>query len=183
MKSALEKTVEKINETIVRQLRCKTGNEFPVRTFGIAFPVQIMDGDTESSIPAIVLNDGECHYVFSDDDYPVGLYHRLVSKSYAKAKGYGDGDLDIETDDVSLIVWGFSNRLNMSPVEFEREIVIPSIPKSAVLVSSDFDSHRVIGGEFRNVNYVNRPEEFILSVKYRIQFKFDRICALEKNCS
>jgi hypothetical protein len=183
MKSTLEKTVEKINETIVRQLKCRAGGEFPVRTFGIAFPVQIVDEDTESSIPAIVLNDGECCYVFSDDDYPVGLYHRLLSKSYAKAKGFGGGYLDVETDDVSLIVWGFSNRLNMSPVEFEREIVIPSIPKSAALVSSDFDSRRVVGGEFRNVNYVNRPEEFIFSVKYRVQFTFDRVCALEKNCS
>jgi hypothetical protein len=183
MKSTLEKTVEKINETIIRQLRCKTGNEFPVQAFGVAFPIQIMNEDTESSIPAIVLNNGECRYVFSDDDYPAGLYHRLLSRSYAKAKGFGDGDLDVEINDVSLIVWGFSNRLNMSPVEFEREIIIPSIPRPAMPVSSDFDSRRVIGSEFRNINYVNRPEEFILSVKYRVQFKFDRVCALEKNCS
>ena len=182
MKSTIENIVENINETIIRQLKCKTGDEFPGQLFGIAFPIQIKDVDSELSIPAIIDTDGECSYVFSDDSFSFGLYHRILSKSYGKAKGFGDGDLDVETDEMSMIVWGFSNQLKMNSLDFEREIIIPSIPKKALLVSSDFDSYRVANNEFRNANYLNKPEEFIFSVKYKVQFKFDRICTLETNC-
>ena len=182
MKSTVENIVEKINETITGQLRCKTGKKFPGQLFGIAFPVQIQDIGTDSSIPGIIDTDGECHYVFSDDDYSFGVYHRLLSKTYNKMKGFGDGDLDVEIDDMVMIVWGFSNQLGMNALDFEREIIIPSIPKLAQLVSSDFDSYRVANSEFRNATYLNKPEEFIFSVKYKVQFKFDRICSLETNC-
>ena len=144
--------------------------------------MQIQDDDTNSSIPAIIDMGGDCHYVVSDDDYSYGVYHRLLSKSYSKVKGFGDGDLDVEIDEIVMIVWGFSNQLDMNSLDFEREIIIPSIPKLAALVSSDFDSYRVANSEFRNVGYLNKPEEFIFSVKYKVQFKFDRICALETNC-
>jgi hypothetical protein len=120
--------------------------------------------------------------VFSDDSFSFGLYHRLLSKTYGKVKGFGDSDMDTETDDMSMIVWGLSNQLNMNALDFEREIIIPSIPQQALLVSSDFDSYRIANSEFRNSNYLNKPEEFIFSVKYRVQYKFDRICALETNC-
>jgi len=182
MKSTLDNIVEKINETIIRQLTCKTGKEFPAQLFGIAFPVQIKDVETDSSFPAIIDMDGECSYVFSDDSYSFGVYHRLLSKSYSQVKGFGDGNIDVEIDDMAMVVWGFSNQLGMNALDFEREIIIPSIPKLAALVSSDFDSYRVSNGEFRNANYLNKPEEFIFSVKYKVQFKFDRICALETNC-
>ena len=182
MKSTVENIVEKINETVTRQLQCKTGKEFPAQLFGIAFPVQIQDDDSDRSIPAIIDTDGECCYVFSDDSYSFGLYHRLLSKSYSQVKGYGDGNLDVELNEMTMVVWGFSNQLSIGALDFEREIIIPSIPKLASLVSSDFDSYRVANGEFRNANYLNKPEEFIFSIKYKVQFKFDRNCALEKNC-
>lgn len=182
MKSKIENIVEKINETIVRQLKCKTGEEFPIQAFGIAFPIQIKDEESDSSFPAIVLKDGECHYVFSDDSYAAGLYHRIISKSYNKVKGFGRDDLDIEVNDIIMVIWGFSNQIDMNALEFEREIIIPSISKHVALVSSDFDSHRVSQSEFRNINYLNRPEEFIFSVKYKVQCTFDRKCALETHC-
>ena len=182
MKLTVESVVEKINETIIRQLQCKTGKDLPIQDFGLASPVQITDEDSDSSMPAIILNSGECYYVFSDDEYAAGFYHRLLRKGYGKAKGFGDGDIDIEISDISLIAWGFSNQLSMSNIDFEREIIIPSIPKHVDLLSSDFDSHRVAHSEFRNINYLNKPEEFIFSVNYRVQCKFDRKCALETNC-
>lgn len=181
-KSTIEHIVEEINETVIRQLKCKTGEEFHGQFFGIAFPVLIKDEDGERSFPAIIDTEGECSYVFSDDSYSFGIYHRLLSKTYSQAKGFGDGNLDIENDEMAMIVWGFSNQLDMNALDFEREIITPSIPKKATLVSSDFDSYRIANGEFRNANYLNKPEEFIFSVKYKVQFKFDRICALEKNC-
>ena len=179
MKSTVENIVEKINETIAGQLKCKTGKEFPGQLLGIAFPIQIQDDDTNNSIPGIIDTDGECHYVFSDDDYAFGVYHRLLSKSYSKIKGFDD---DVVINDITMIVWGFSNQLGMNALNFERKIIIPSIPKLAQLVSSDFDSYRVANSEFRNATYLYKPEEFIFSVKYKVQFKFDRICVLETKC-
>jgi hypothetical protein len=181
MKS-IESIVQKINETAVRQLECETGEIFPVQAFGLAFPVQITEGDSDQSIPALILNDGECVYPFSDDDFAAGWYHRMSKKAYGKVSGYGDGDIDVEIADIVLVVWGFSDQLGMSNLEFEKNILIPSIPKYASLVSSDFDSYRVCHSEFRNVNYLNKPEEFVFSVSYRVQYKFDRACALETNC-
>jgi len=182
MKSIIDDIVGKINDAVARQLQCKTGKEFPAQMLGIAFPVQIKDENLDAAIPAIIDTDGECHYVFSDDSYAFGIYHRLLLKSYGKAKGFGDSDFDTETDDMTIIVWGFSNQLEMNALDFEREIIIPSIPKQALLVSSDFDSYRIANSEFRGLNYLNKPEEFIFSVKYRVQYKFNRICALETNC-
>ena len=182
MKSTVETIVEKINEAIDRQLICRTGNEFAGQLLGIAFPIQIKDELTDSSMPAIIDTDGECSYVFSDDSYAYGLYHRLLSKTYAKEKGFGDGDRDIEINEMAIVVWGFSNQLEMNAIDFERQIIIPSIPKKAALVASDFDSYRVSNSEFRNANYLNKPEEFIFSVRYKVQFLFDRDCELERKC-
>jgi len=182
MKLTINDIVEKINGTIIRQLKCKTGEEFPAQLFGISFPIQIKDTDSDGSFPAVIDTDGECRYVFSDDDFAFGLYHRLLSKTYDKAKGYGDGDSDTETDEMITVVWGFSNRLGINALDFEHEIIIPSIPKECALVSSDFDSYRVVNNEFRNINYLNKPEEFIFSVKYKFRHVFNRICVSETNC-
>jgi len=182
MTSTIENIVTEINKTILLQLKCKLGEDFNAQLHKIAFPCQIQDENTDRAIPAIIDTDGECKFVFSDDDYSFGLYHRLLSKTYSREKGFGDGDIDVELNEMSIIVWGFSNQLKMNAIDFEREIIIPSIPKKAALVSTDFDSYRVANSEFRNTTYLNKPEEFIFSVKYKVQFKFKRICLLETDC-
>jgi hypothetical protein len=128
------------------------------------------------SMPAIIDNDGECHYVLTDDNYPLGWYHRLISKSYSKGKGWGDGNLDIETCEMLLVCWGLSNILNMQAEEVESKIITPSIPEKFDLVSSNFDAKSVLNSEFRNINYLNKPEEFIFSVKYKVPKTFKRKC-------
>jgi hypothetical protein len=178
----IEEIVNSINDTIAEQFQCVTGKNNIVNAYGLANTVQLIEEGTEKSYPAIIANDGECYYVFSDDKYPIGFYHRLISKTYGKAKGFGDSDIDIELCEIILIVWGFTNQIDMSALEVERQIIIPSIPKEAQLVSSNFDSLSVINSEFRNINYLNRPEEFVFSVKYKVQYKFKRKCALKINC-
>jgi hypothetical protein len=128
------------------------------------------------SIPAIIDNNGECHYVFTDDSYGAGWYHRLVSRNYSKVKGWGDGDRDVQTDEIVLVCWGLSNILNMQAELLESKVVIPAIPAKADLVSSIFDAKSVLSGEFRNFNYLNKPEEFVFSVRYRLSTAFERKC-------
>ena len=178
----IEEVVNSINDTIAEQFQCVTGKNSIVNAYGLATPVQATEEGSDNSFPAIIANDGECYYVFSDDEYPLGFYHRLLSKTYGKSKGFGDTDIDVEQCEVILVVWGFSNQLEMSALETESKIIIPSIPKEAQLVSSNFDTYNVIHSEFRNINYLNRPEEFVFSVKYKVQYKFNRKCALKTNC-
>jgi hypothetical protein len=147
--------------------------------YGIAAPVLIRSNYEEEDqvvYPAIIDNEGECKYVFADDDYSFGIYHRLVNRGYATTKGVGDTNLDVRIDEIILICWGFRNILRMSSENFEREIIIPSLPKEALLVQSNFDKFGVFNNEFKNVTYNLIPELFLFSVKYKVQYIFERRC-------
>jgi len=171
----MDELINDIDIRIADAVRCTIGEKILCKPFGFAKPINIQD-DSEYSMPAIVDNDGECHYVFTDDNMGIGWYHRLISRSYSKTKGFGDSDLDVQTDDIILVVWGLSYILNMQAEQVEREIIIPSIPSKYGLVSSNFDEKSILSGEFRNFTYLNKPEEFILSVRYKVSTIFNRKC-------
>jgi hypothetical protein len=174
--------IDSINARIMDATECLFGSGIPVAVFGLAKPIQIAEETLDTSIPALIDNSGECHYVFTDDSYGMGCYHRLVSRNYSKKKGFGDYDSDIEINEILLVCWGLSNILNMQAEEVERKIIIPSIPAKYDLVASNFDAKSVLNGEFRNINYLNKPEEFIFSVKYKVPLVFQRKCR-EIKCS
>ncbi|MDR2085756.1 MAG: hypothetical protein LBP72_01120 [Dysgonamonadaceae bacterium] len=168
--------IDDINAQIENAIRCLFGDEMPFLGFTLAKPVQITDDTTDMSMPAIIDNNGECHYVFTDDSYAIGWYHRLLSRNYSAKPGFGDNNLDVKNDEILLVCWGLSNVLQMQAEEVESKVIVPSIPGNALLVSSNFDAKSVLSGEFRNINYLNKPEEFIFSVKYRVQTAFNRKC-------
>lgn len=147
---------------------------------GIASPVLIRssyEGEDQVAYPAIIDNEGECKYVFADDDYSFGLYHRIISRNYSQAKkGYGDTNYDVAIDEIVLICWGFRNQLNMDALSFENQIIVPALPKEAILIQSNFDQFSVFNGEFKNVVYNLIPELFLFSVKYKVQYVFNREC-------
>jgi hypothetical protein len=172
--------IDNINAGIISAIECLFGGEAPFMAFGLAKPVQIAEERSDMSIPAIIDNKGECHYVFTDDDYAIGWYHRLVARNYSKSKAWGDSDNDVKTDEILLVCWGFSNVLNMQAEEVESGIIIPAIPMRSDLVASNFDAKSVLNGEFRNINYLNKPEEFIFSVKYKVSKVFMRKCRRTK---
>ncbi|MDR1764406.1 MAG: hypothetical protein LBR64_10750 [Dysgonamonadaceae bacterium] len=171
----MNEIIENINERILAGINCLKGS-IPVRAFGLAKPVNLIDDSIDGSLPAIIDNEGECYYVFTDDEYPLGFYHRLISRTYGKQKGYGDNDLDAQTDELIIVVWGLSKQLEMQAEEVEREIIIPAIPAKAVPVQSNFDAKTVCQTEWRGYNYINKPEEFIFSTRYRISTVFNRKC-------
>jgi hypothetical protein len=171
--------IDCINERIGKGLD-RLPNPVHFIPFGLAKPIEIREEGFQSSMPAVVDNSGECHYVFTDDRFSIGWYHRLVLRNYSKGKGVGDYDTDIETDEILLVCWGLSDKLNMQAEEVESRIIIPAIPERADLVSSNFDAKQVLTGEFRNISYLNRPEEFIFSVKYKISLAFNRKCREKK---
>lgn len=147
--------------------------------FGLAEPVLVRSEYSEEdniAYPAIIDNEGECKYVFADDDYSFGVYHRLLNTGYSKVKGFGDTNYDMRIDEVMLICWGFRNILKMNAVSFESQIIVPSLPKEALLVQSNFDKFSVFNNEYRNVAYNLKTEQFLISVKYKVQYTFDRKC-------
>lgn len=173
----IEGIINKINANIVLRSGelCNIGN--PVR-LGLAEPVIVKseDDDNDMSFPAIIDDEGECRYVFADDDYPFGVYHRLINRTYSMKKGYGDKDLDVRTDEIILVCWGFRNLLRMDPISFESQIIVPALPKEGLLIQSNFDRLSVFNNEFKNVDYNLIPELFLFSVKYKVQYTFDREC-------
>ena len=170
----IEKIVEQINENIAALLRLKSGENVSFKSIGIASPIQVQHQEPAKNIPAVVLSGGSCEPVFSTDEFSAGWYHRISSKSYGSLSGYGDNERDVETAEMFLVVWGCSDKLNMSNLQFEREVIIPAIPQGAQLVSTDFDAYSIASSEFKNTGCRNKPKEFIFSVAYSVQYVFER---------
>lgn len=175
----IKNVIETINANISKRSEELCECRSPI-LYGIASPVLIRsDYEEEDQIayPAIISNDGECKYVFADDDFSFGLYHRIINRNYSKAKkSFGDSDYDVAIDEVVLICWGFRNLLNMDALSFENQIIIPTLPKEAHLIQSNFDQFSVFNGEFKNVIYNLIPELFLFSVKYKVQYIYNREC-------
>ncbi len=147
--------------------------------FGLSEPVLIRSTDSDedrTAYPAVIDNDGECRYVFADDNYPFGVYHRLLSSNYSQKKGFGKKDLDVRIDEVLLICWGFRNQIQMDSVTFENQIIIPSLSAEILITQTIFDRYSVFNGEFKKITYNLIPELFLFSVKYKMQYVFDREC-------
>lgn len=167
--------VQMINEAIV----AKCPVDWELKVHGLASPVLVLsyDEDNETAFPSVIDHlTGECEYVFLDDDYQCGWYHRLLSKSYGKAKGFGDSDRDVEISDIMIVCWGFITKTGKSAEQFESAILIPSMPKAVQLISTNFDQFSVFSQEFKKIDYNLHPEEFLFSFRYRVQYPFSREC-------
>jgi len=167
--------VKMINDAIT----AKCPNNWIPKVYGLASPVLVLseDEDNESVFPSVIDHlTGECEYVFVDDDYTCGWYHRLLSKNYAKASGFGDGDRNVELADIIIVCWGRTKETQLTAEQFESTIIIPSIPVQALLVSTNFDQFNVFSQEFKKATYSLPPEMFLFSFRYRVQYPFDRKC-------
>ena len=175
----IEVVVNRINDNIKNRSEDLYGGS-DLKLHGLASPILVRSTDSEedhTAFPAIINNEGECTYVFADDDYSFGVYHRILNRNYAQTKkSYGDSDLDVAIDEVVLICWGFRDQLKMDALTFESQIIIPSLPKEALLLQSNFDQFSVFNGEFKKVVYNLIPEQFLFSVKYKVQYTFNREC-------
>lgn len=175
----VENIINKINANIISRSDELCNAQEPL-LYGLASPVLIRsvnDEEDQIAYPAIIDDEGECKYVFADDDYPFGVYHRILSRNYSQTKkGFGDSNYDVAIDDLLLVCWGFRNLLQMDSISFERQIIIPSLPNEALLLQSNFDQFAVFNTEFKNIVYNLIPELFLFSVKYKVQYTFIREC-------
>lgn len=168
----ISELVQMINDSIADH--CP--ENWVIKAHGLASPILVLSQD-ETAFPSVIDHlTGECEPVFLDDDYACGWYHRLLSKAYGKAKGFGDSDRDVEIADLLLICWGFTKVTEKTAEQVESNIIIPAMPNAVQLIAANFDQFNVFSQEFKKVDYNLHPEEFLFSFRYRVQYPFSRDC-------
>jgi len=169
----IAKKVNIINENITKNLEklpCLNGFQL----YGIAEQVIRRYNDDEW-IPFIVDSDSEDHEVFVDDDFPLGLYHRLLSKTYSmpdRKNQYGDDVVQMVTADMILVCWAFRKYLDKKgTIDTIERIIYSSLNGKEILaLQSNFDRKAVFSGEFSGVPF-NLPEDVLLfSMRYRVTY-------------
>lgn len=153
-------------------LTAKLGN-FTALINGIAQPVYIEDSE-EVQIPAII-EKGEDATVFIDDDYDFGLYHKQRGGSYIEDSkaGYGDQKKITEIQDLSVIAWGFENKLTAEDLKDYFVAVSPSFVR---FVSVSFDKKTIFNQEFKNVDFMVDERIFLMQINYKVQYDVKKSC-------
>jgi hypothetical protein len=169
----ITEVVKQINDSLLPSFE-----DIDVSIFGIAESILVREDDKESDdvyIPSIIDSDGECHSVFVDDDYKLGIYHRVLGKTYTNQpnKGFGDGSGVLVVADMQLVCWGFSTAVEAESVE---QLIFSKSPEAMRFVSSDFDRKKVFSSEMQGIPFFLPPEVFLFSIKYKVQYKAKRAC-------
>jgi hypothetical protein len=167
--------VHKINEGLAAKTAaypCLSGMLF----FGLAEPVLRTESE-EEVFPVIIGSGGEDVALFVDDDYPAGLYHRLLSKTYGLAPAkqqYGDRQVRVAEAELLLVCWAFRNKVNTTADVLES-IIYASFDDTIKAVQSNFDRRSVFNGEFSGVPFFLPEEVMLFSMKYRF-IRIDTNC-------
>lgn len=171
------KEIEHINHAIYKSL--KNGKkEANAQGFCLAESITIR-GDEDVTFPAIVLPSGECRSVFGEvDKHDVTFYHRLGGISFQEdtKASFGSGSGYVETDSLSLIVYG--KRAAISPYRMEqiaRQAIATT--KNCSVAESDFNSLQVYASEYMGVKYFLTPAYFLFKINYRITSTYNPGCA------
>ena len=137
---------------------------------GIAQPVT--SGDTE--IPYITVR-GEANHVFIDDAFDFGCYHKQNGITYVEdyAKGYGDAKRIREVQDLSLIVWGFIEKIT---AEQFKDLFLSVSPEFVRFVSVSFDKKTIYNAEFKGIDYQINEDIFLIRINYRVQYDINKKC-------
>jgi hypothetical protein len=139
--------------------------------FGIAEPVVRFAGESEEWFPAVIDSEGEDKYVFVDDDYPLGIYHRIIGKTYVPSQKsqYGDCQSLAIQADMKLVCWGLRNRVRATADRIES-FIYAAMPEEATPVRSLFDRSLVFGNEFRGVQFFLSELAFLFSIDYNLKY-------------
>lgn len=147
--------------------------------YGIATPISQEDQEgTKFKSPAVVDCLGECRYPDPEDSNALTIYHRIVSKGYAKNKGYGDGNGQLVTYEMKAICFGFRRKVSVSTVEEVEQSLVALMPDNVTgqrvdVIASDFDEHRIFAEEFQNLEPFLTPDMFLFAIRYRVTSAFN----------
>jgi hypothetical protein len=155
--------------------------------------------DGEIYYPVIIDNDGECQNVVFDDNYPLQIYHKIMSLNYevVPADNYGDEVQTIqETAQMSLVLITDRGKLQMTGEDLIALITV-NIPGtllqadlnylnlySALMFASGeaiIDNETVYNREYNLKEYLLKPNSIMYSLSYTIVTEFSKKCY--SNCS
>ena len=155
---ALKKRIDTIN--------CLSDSQF----FGLVEPI-VRREDDDKWFPVVVDNQGEDTYVFVDDDFPMGIYHRLIGKSYSvqQGKSFGDNTAMLINVDMLLVCWCFRDKINTT-VDVIESMIFASSPKDITPVQSNFDRNNVFLNEFKGIPFFLPEEVFLFSMRYKASY-------------
>lgn len=191
----LPEIVQFVNEAIKTRL-----TPYPTaRITGLTYPVTMIRGEnTQITVPAILYrNDAEL--IVNDDRFPFTLFHRAISatNSARESDSYGDGDPRYVTGyaEIELVLVGFRDKIRISPEQFAA-VVGDSIPARISMViqelnipaitinwnSIQFDQRSVWNTVFPGLQYNLSINEFMVSLRYRIEISYMQGCLTTCEC-
>ncbi len=168
----IELFTDKVDEAILKEVKNTPLDRLKV--FGLS-TLAIRQDDEETATPILIDKNGEYTSVFVDDDFPAGIYQRLISKSYVhdSKKGFGDRAQTTINCEILVVCWGMMSETSAEELEM---LIFKTLPKEARLSFSDFDSRRVLAGEIQGFDFVLPPEVFLFSSKYIVQMVINQNC-------
>lgn len=152
--------------------------------------------DTIITRPCTVDNDGECTPIGIDDTYPFQVYHRIISlqNNPTTTDNYGDGSTWYkQTAQMVLVLVTDRGKIQMEAEDLVSLIVVnipATIPQATLtslgLYSADIyasgeaiiDNEIVYNREFKNVEYLLKPNSVMYSIAYTIEVVFSKNCLL-----
>lgn len=162
---------------------------------GIAYQVarESTEGEQLEVFPAIVEPEKDPRYIGVDDTYPLIIYHRVLSNTYAddaKQSQYGDGfSAQVCSTDMLMVVFAKRAALKLSADQLEALLVsgFPDqfvrsataemqLTAKATLQASTMDVFTVFAGEYRNVKFFLGVEDILFSLKYKIESRYRKGC-------
>lgn len=174
------------------------------KLYGISSPI-IRESQKSGSniVPGIINEKGEIVYTSIDDKYPVSAYHKVNAMTYPvdKADDFGkQGDFKTSKADMSLIVFGLSNKIKMLSYELET-LLMSGFPEgmgklndkavlatwqikslSLITTSSDMNARNIFNTEFPGANYFLKPEHILFKLNYTIESSFNKTCFATCDC-
>jgi hypothetical protein len=165
----ISKIIHNINEAIAAKTAaypCLSNMRF----FGLAEPVLRRESE-EEVFPVIVGADGEGAHIFVDDDFPAGIYHRLLSKTYSTLRvkdQFGDQNIQEAESEILLVCWAFRQAVHTTSDVLES-LIYSSFGNDIKAVQSNFDRRAVFSGEFLGVSFFLPEDVMLFSMKYRFK--------------
>ena len=165
----IDNIIEAWNSNILRYL--DDVNQEQHQAVGLVIP--IVDQDGERSYPALVSQDGESRYVFADDAFNLGIYHKLLNIDYTGSKGYGERQIMQARADLMLVCWGWLRSISARNAE---RMIFNESPKDVQLLQSLLDRKQVFNTEFSGINFFLPSDLFLFSMRYRVQYTITKEC-------
>lgn len=155
--------IEKINKSIENSLTGLTTS-----ILGVAEPI-VITNEEETIVPMIVLPDGECLSIL-DDEKDICVYHKINKKTYVKEenRGYGDRPKVSSNTDMSLLCYGFRDKI--SQLDAERLITSAIMPYVSI-ESVEFSRITILSSEFLGIQFFLQPNVFLFRINYRMKEK------------